>query len=175
MRAPGAGPDHELVFVDRVVVTLVALRFQLPHVALAELYRVDRSSVTRAIRETRPLPAARGFAVSGHPDLRLRTLADVFAYAAAEGVELRIDGTEVQVRGPHANKPSRRAYVSRKKKVNTKKATVVTDGEGRTGAWPRSSPTRSRPRRSSRRGTRHRRRSPPGTRSVTSNPRNGSA
>jgi hypothetical protein len=129
MRAPGAGPDHELVFVDRVVVTLVALRFQLPHAALAELYRVDRSTVTRAIR---PLPAARGFAVPGHPDLRLRTLADVFAYAAAEGVELRIDGTEVQVRRPCANKPGRRAYVSGKKKMNTKKATVVTDGEGRT-------------------------------------------
>jgi hypothetical protein len=67
MRAPGAGPDHELVFVDRVVVTLVALRFQLPHAALAELYRVDRSTVTRAIREIRPLLAARGFAVPGHP------------------------------------------------------------------------------------------------------------
>ncbi|MFD7876064.1 transposase family protein [Streptomyces sp. NPDC059766] len=82
MRAPGAGPDHELVFVDRVVVTLAALRFQLPHAALAELYRVDRTTVTRAIREIRPLPAARGFAVPGHCDLRLRTLADVFAYAA---------------------------------------------------------------------------------------------
>ncbi|WUV68777.1 transposase family protein [Streptomyces sp. NBC_01478] len=64
MRAPGAGPDHELVFFDRVVVTLVALRFQLPHVALAELYRVDRSTVTRAIREIRPLLAARGFAAA---------------------------------------------------------------------------------------------------------------
>jgi hypothetical protein len=31
LRAPGAGPDHDLVFVDRVIVTLVALRFQLPH------------------------------------------------------------------------------------------------------------------------------------------------
>lgn len=129
MRAPGAAPDHELVFVDRVVVTLVALRFQLPHAALAELYRVDRSTITRAIR---PLLAARGFAVPGHPDLRLRTLADVFAYAAAEGVELRVDGTEVQVRRPRANKPGRHAYVSGKKKMNTKKATVVTDGEGRT-------------------------------------------
>ena len=71
LRAPGAGPDHDLVFVDRVIVTLVALRFQLPHAALAELYRVDRSTVTRAIREIRPLLAARGFAVPGRPDLRL--------------------------------------------------------------------------------------------------------
>jgi len=132
LRAPGAGPDHELVFTGRVIVTLVALRFQLPHAALAELYRVDRSTVTRAIREVRPLLAARGFAVPGHPGLQLRTLADVFAYASAQGVELRLDGTEVQVRRPRASKPGRRAFVSGKKKMNTKKATVVTDGEGRT-------------------------------------------
>ena len=131
-RAPGAGPDHDLPFTDRVIVTLVYLRHQLPHAALAGLCEVDRSTVTRAIHEIRPLLAARGFAVHGHPDLRLRTLADVFAYAAAEGVELRIDGTEVQVRRPRANRPGRRAYVSGKKKMNTKKATVVTDGEGRT-------------------------------------------
>jgi len=131
-RAPGAGPDHDLPFTDRVIVTLVHLRFQLPHAALAGLYGVDRSTVTRAVREVRPLLAARGFAVPGRPDVRLRTLADVFAYAAAHGVELRIDGTEVQVRRPRANKPGRRAFVSGKKKMNTKKATVVTDGEGRT-------------------------------------------
>jgi len=132
MRAPGAGPEHDLPFTDRVIVTLVTLRFQLPHAALAQLYQVDRSTVTRAVREIRPLLAARGFAVPGRPDLRLRTLADVFAYAAAEGIELRIDGTEVQVRRPRANRPGRRAFVSGKKKMNTKKATVVTDGEGRT-------------------------------------------
>jgi DDE superfamily endonuclease/Helix-turn-helix of DDE superfamily endonuclease len=132
LRAPGAGPDHELAFADRVIVTLVALRFQLPHAALAELYRVDRSTVTRAIREVRPLLAARGFAVPGRPGLQLRTLADVFAYASAQGVELRLDGTEVQVRRPRASKPGRRAFVSGKKKMNTKKATVITDEKGRT-------------------------------------------
>jgi hypothetical protein len=132
MRAAGAGPDRDLPFTDRVIATLVHLRFQLPHAALAGLYRVDRSTVTRAIHEIRPLLAARGFAVPGRPGLRLRTLADVFAYAAAEGVELRIDGTEVQVRRPRAGKPGRRAFVSGKKKQNTKKATVITDGRGRT-------------------------------------------
>jgi hypothetical protein len=39
MRAPGAGPDHDLPFTGRVIVTLVHLRFQLPHAALAELYQ----------------------------------------------------------------------------------------------------------------------------------------
>ena len=131
-RAPGAGPDHDLPFTDRVIVTLVHLRFQLPHAVLAELCGVDRSTVTRAVQEVRPLLAARGFAVPAHPGLRLRTLADVFAYAASSGVDLRIDGTEVQVRRPRAGRPGRRAFVSGKKKMNTKKATVVTDGQGRT-------------------------------------------
>jgi hypothetical protein len=132
MRAPGAGPDHDLPFTGRVILTLVHLRFQLPHAALAELYQVDRSTVTRAVREVRPLLAARGFAVPHRPGLRLRTLADVFAYAAAHGTELRIDGTGVQVRRPRASKPGRRAFISGKKKMNTKKAAVVTDEEGRT-------------------------------------------
>jgi hypothetical protein len=132
MRAPGAGPDHNLPFTDRVIVTLVCLRLQLPHAVPAALYGVDRSTVTRAVREIRPLLANRGFAVPGEPGVRRRTLADVFAYAAARGVELRIDGTQVQVRRPRANKPGRRAFVSGKKKMNTKKATVVTDGDGRT-------------------------------------------
>src|SRR6266571_7000495 len=118
-RAAGAGPGHDLVFTDRVIATLVILRFQLPHAAVALFYGVDRSTITRAVHEIRPLLAARGFAVPGRPGLRLRTLADVFAYAAAEGVQLRIDGTEVQVRRPPAGRPGRRAFVSGKKKQNT--------------------------------------------------------
>jgi Helix-turn-helix of DDE superfamily endonuclease/DDE superfamily endonuclease len=132
LRAAGAGPDHDLPFTDRVIVTLVYLRFQLPHQALAGLPGVHRSTVSRAIGEIRPLLAARGFAVPAQPGVRLRTLADVFAYAAARGVILRLDGTEVQVRRPRAGKPGRRAFVSGKKKQNTKKAAVITDEKGRT-------------------------------------------
>ncbi|MGH9260259.1 MAG: transposase family protein [Acidimicrobiales bacterium] len=132
LRAPGAGPNHELVFTDRVIATLVILRFQLPHGALAVFYGVDRSTITRAVHEIRPLLAARGFAVAGQPGLRLRTLADVFAYAAAEGVRLRIDGTEVRVRRPRAGRAGRKAFISGKMRQNTKKATVVTDEKGRT-------------------------------------------
>jgi DDE superfamily endonuclease/Helix-turn-helix of DDE superfamily endonuclease len=131
LRAEGAGPDHDLPFADRVIVTLVILRFQLPHAALAVFYGVHRSTITRAAGEIRPLLAQRGFAVPGQPGLRLRTLADVFAYAAAEGVKLRIDGTEVQVRRPAAGRPGRRAFVSGKKKQNTIKSTAVSDGTGR--------------------------------------------
>ncbi|GAA1338361.1 transposase family protein [Streptomyces sanglieri] len=130
-RAAGAGPDHKLVFTDRVPVTVVHLRLQLPHAAMAELYGVSRPTVTRAIHEIRPLPAVRGFAVPDRPGIRLRTLADVFAYATAEGVELRIDGTETQVRRPQAGRPGRKAFVSGKKKQNTAKTTTISDGSGR--------------------------------------------
>jgi hypothetical protein len=130
-RAAGAGPGHDLVFTDRVIATLVILRFQLPHAAVARFYGVNRSTITRAAGEVRPLLAARGFAVPGEPGLRLRTLAGVFAYAASQGVHLRIDGTEVQVRRPAANRPGRRAFVSGKKKQNTIKPTAISDGEGR--------------------------------------------
>ena len=131
LRAEGAGPNRALPFVDRVVATLVVLRFQLPHAAVALCYGVDRSTITRAVHEIRPLLAARGFAVPGEPGLRLRTLADVVAYAASQGVHLRIDGTEVPVRRPRANRPGRRAFVSGKKKQNTIKPTAISDGRGR--------------------------------------------
>ena len=119
-------------FRDRVLVTLVVLRTQLPHQALAVLYGVDRATVTRAVQEVRPLLAARGFAVPGLLGVRLRTLADVFAYAAAHGVELRLDGTETQVCRPRAKRPGRRAFVSGKRRQNTIKTTAISDGPGRT-------------------------------------------
>ena len=116
-RAAGAGPDHDLPFTDRVIATLVYLRFQLPHGALAVLYGVDRSTVSRAVGEIRPLLAARGCAVPEEPGIWLQTLAGVFAYAAERGVTLRLDGTEVQVRRPRAGQPGRRAFVSGTKKA----------------------------------------------------------
>jgi hypothetical protein len=47
---------------DRVLVTLAWLRLALPHQALAVLYSVDRSTISTAIRQIRPLLANRGFA-----------------------------------------------------------------------------------------------------------------
>lgn len=43
-REAGAGARHRLVFVDRLVVTLIHLRHDLPHSVLALLSGVDRSS-----------------------------------------------------------------------------------------------------------------------------------
>jgi DDE superfamily endonuclease/Helix-turn-helix of DDE superfamily endonuclease len=129
-RAAGAGRRHDLVFTDRVLVTLAVLRLQIPHAALAQMYGVHRSTVTRAVRQVRPLLAGRGYATPAGP--RLHTLADVFAYAAARGIRLRLDGSEIQVRRPKAHRPGRRAFVSGKKKQNTIKFTKVCDQRGRT-------------------------------------------
>jgi hypothetical protein len=131
-RAAGAGRKQRLVFTDRLLITLVYLRLGLPHAALSQLFGVERSTVSTAIREVRPLLAARGFAVPDRPGVRLRTLEDVFAYAEAEGVELRIDGTEVQVRRPRAGRLGRKAFISGKKKQNTIKTTTFSDHQGRT-------------------------------------------
>ncbi|WP_354006172.1 hypothetical protein [Streptomyces sp. NBC_00154] len=45
---------------------------------------MDRSTVTRAVHEIRPLLAARGFAVPGEAGLRLYTLAE-WNYARRQG------------------------------------------------------------------------------------------
>nr|WP_245170612.1 transposase family protein [Streptomyces bottropensis] len=84
--------------------TLIHLRHDLPHSVLGLLFGVDRSTVTRAIGEVRTLLAERGCAVPDRPGLRLRTLTDVFAYAQAEGIELRLGATEIQVRRPPAGR-----------------------------------------------------------------------
>ncbi|MGW2376291.1 transposase family protein [Kitasatospora sp. NPDC001683] len=130
------GRHGALVFTDRLPVTLVHLHLHLhlhlPHAALAQLYGVDRSTVSGATREVRRPLAARGFAVPDRPGLRLRTLEDLVAYADAENVDLRLDGTEVQVRRPRAGHPGRRAFVSGKRKQNTIKTTTFSDARGRT-------------------------------------------
>lgn len=101
-RAAGAGARHRLGFVDRLVATLIHLRHDLPHSVLGLLFGVDRSTITRAIAEIRTFLAERGCAVPDRPGLRLRTLSDVFAHARTEGIELRLDVAEIQVRRPIA-------------------------------------------------------------------------
>ncbi|MET8510005.1 transposase family protein [Streptomyces sp. NPDC004787] len=96
------------------------------------MFDVDRSTVTRASGEIRAFLAGRGCAVPDWPGLRLRTLADVFAYARAKVIELRLDAAEVQVRRPLAGRGGRRAFFSGKKKQNTMKASIVADHQGRT-------------------------------------------
>ncbi|MER6563400.1 hypothetical protein ABT300_37865 [Streptomyces sp. NPDC001027] len=55
------------MFNDRLPITLICLRHDPPHVAMAELYGVDCSTVSTAVREVRASLAERGFAISDGP------------------------------------------------------------------------------------------------------------
>ncbi|MFE1522271.1 transposase family protein [[Kitasatospora] papulosa] len=59
-RAVGGGPKHRLVFIDRLLATLVHLRHAVTHEVLACWFGVDRSTITRAVNEIRPLLASTG-------------------------------------------------------------------------------------------------------------------
>ncbi|MFD8660991.1 transposase family protein [Streptomyces globisporus] len=128
-RAVGAGARYKLVFVDRLLVTLVHLRHATTHDVLACWFGVDRSTITRAIGEVRPLLAERGCTVA--PDIRLRTLAEVIDHLGASGQTGIIDGTEVRVRRPAVGRKDREKFISGKNKQNAVKSMVGTDAEGR--------------------------------------------
>jgi hypothetical protein len=116
-RLPGAGRPQTLTLPDRVLCALAWLRIALPHQALAAIYGVDRSTVSGAIRQIRPLLANRGFATpSGQ---RLHTLTDVLAYAAVEGLPIRLDGTEIPG-SPAEGQPTRSAGVRVRQESRTR-------------------------------------------------------
>ncbi|MER7983726.1 transposase family protein [Streptomyces sp. NPDC095817] len=126
MRAVGGGPKHRLVFVDRLLATLVHLRHGATHDVLACWFGVERSTITRAVNEVRPLLAEQGCTVNS--DVRRRTLAEVVYHLGSTGI---IDGTEIRVRRPAPGPKDRNTFISGKHKRNAVKSMVVTDGEGR--------------------------------------------
>jgi DDE superfamily endonuclease/Helix-turn-helix of DDE superfamily endonuclease len=128
-RAVGAGAKYKLVFFDRLLATLVHLRHGVTHDVLACWFGVDRSTITRAIGQIRPLLAARGCRIA--TGLRLRTLADVIAHLGATGQSALMDATEIRVRRPTAHRPGRNRFVSGKSRTNAMKALVLTDPRGR--------------------------------------------
>ncbi|MGI5397215.1 transposase family protein [Streptomyces sp. CA-251251] len=127
-RAVGAGAKHQLVFVDRLLATLVHLRHAATHDVLASWFGVDRSTITRVIGEVRPLLAERGCTIS--TGVRLRTLAEVIDDIGASGKTGIIGGTEIRVRRPAAGRKDRDKFISGKSKQNAVKTMVVTDGDG---------------------------------------------
>jgi hypothetical protein len=128
-RGVGAGAKHRLVFIDRLLATLVHLRHGVTHDVLACWFGVDRSTITRAVGEVRPLLAERGCTV--RPDVRVRTLAEVVDHLGSSGTTGIADGTEIRVRRPAAGHKDRDKFISGKNKQNAVKSMVVTDGEGR--------------------------------------------
>jgi transposase len=85
-RAPGAGPPPKLTLADRVLATLLHQHLALPYPLLAQLLGVNRTTISRAIQQTRPLLDQHGPATAGPPVTRLHTLADISAYAASQGI-----------------------------------------------------------------------------------------
>ncbi|MGW1506404.1 transposase family protein [Streptomyces mirabilis] len=128
-RAVGVGAKYKLVFVDRLLATLVHLRHGVTHDVLACWFQVDRSTITRAVGEIRPLLADRGCRIEG--GLRLRALADVITYLGATGQTALMDATEIRVRRPSAHRGGRSRFISGKSRINAMKALVVTDQRGR--------------------------------------------
>ncbi|MET8826241.1 transposase family protein [Streptomyces sp. NPDC004610] len=128
-RALGAGAKHRLVFIDRLPATLVHLRHGVTHDVPAGWFGVDRSTITRAIGEVRPLLAERGCTVS--PDVRLPSLAEVVDHLGASGKTGIVDGTEIPVRRPAAGRKDRDSFISGRNKQNAVRSMVVTDSEGR--------------------------------------------
>ncbi|MDT0425208.1 helix-turn-helix domain-containing protein [Streptomyces evansiae] len=122
-RAVGAGAKRKLVFVDRLLATLVHLRHGATHDVPARWFGVDRSTLTRAIGEVRPLLAERGCTAA--PDIRLRTLAEVLDHLGVTGQTGIIDGTEVRVRRPAVGRKDRDKYISGKNERNAVKSMVL--------------------------------------------------
>ncbi|WP_414170220.1 transposase family protein [Streptoverticillium reticulum] len=85
-RSKGAGRKPKPEFVDRLLVTLVRLRLGLPHAALAELYRVDRSTVPVAVRQV-GAAGSQGGRVHDQTALRTEGIAEQFQHYPAVKAE----------------------------------------------------------------------------------------
>ncbi|MFE3169446.1 transposase family protein [Streptomyces sp. NPDC059224] len=119
-RAVGAGAKHRLVFVDRLLATLVHLRHCTTHDVLACRFGVDRSTITRAIVEVRA-PARR----AGMHRQPRRSAAKSGRSRRSLGVTGKagiIDGTEIRVRRPAAERKDRDRFISGKNKQNAVKS-----------------------------------------------------
>ncbi|WP_200873261.1 transposase family protein [Actinokineospora spheciospongiae] len=128
-RAPGAGTEYRLVFVDRLLATLACLRLNATHDVVAAWFRVDRSTITRAVNEIRPLLAQRGCRVEG--GVRLRTLADVVAHLDHTGLTGLMDAIEIEVRRPSVKRAGRHRFISGESRQNAMKALIIADAQGR--------------------------------------------
>ncbi len=85
-RAAGAGPRPKLTNADRILATVLYLRRLCTQAVLGELFAVDRSRVTEAIREIRPLLEEHGPAITP-ATARFPAPADLIAFLAAEDAE----------------------------------------------------------------------------------------
>ena len=80
-RAQGAGPRLKLTPADRVLATVLYLRKSCTQALLAELFTVDRKTITIAVQETRALLDQHGYVVAPST-ARFRLPADLLAFIA---------------------------------------------------------------------------------------------
>ena len=85
-RAAGAGPRAKLTNADRILATVLYLRRLCTQAVLGKLFAVDRSRITGAIRETRPLLEEHGHAITP-ATARFPAPADLITFLAAEDAE----------------------------------------------------------------------------------------
>jgi Helix-turn-helix of DDE superfamily endonuclease len=131
-RAAGAGPHQRLALCERVLATLIVLRLQLPHQALAVLLGVDRATITRAIGQIRPLLAAPGASPwPASPRCGCRPWRMWSPTRRPTAWSCAWTAPRPRSAGPAPTDPAG-AFVSGKRKQNTLKPTVVSDGQGRT-------------------------------------------
>jgi hypothetical protein len=82
-RAAGAGPRPRLTDADRVLATVLYLRKLCTQAVLAELFAIDRSRITEAVQETRPLIEEHGHVIAPST-ARFPAPADLAAFLAIE-------------------------------------------------------------------------------------------
>lgn len=106
------------MFVDRLHATVVLLCHGAAHDVPASWFGVDRSIITWAISEMRPLQVERGRSVS--PRARLQTLAQVMNYLGTTGKTGIIGGgTEIRVLRLAARRKGYEAIHERQRKAHS--------------------------------------------------------
>jgi hypothetical protein len=86
-RKPGGGHPPALTIAEKTLVTVLRLRFRVPQHVLADLFGVVTRTIATAERQIRPL-LDRGGHVIAPTETSLKTLTDLTAFAAAEGLAL---------------------------------------------------------------------------------------
>jgi hypothetical protein len=86
-RKPAGGHPPALTLTEQALVTVLRLRFRPPQPVLAELFGVVTGTILKAEQQIKPLLHQCGYTI-GPTGTRLKTLADLTAYAQAHGLVL---------------------------------------------------------------------------------------
>ena len=85
-QTPGTGAKASLTPAERILVTVLYLRKLATQELLGDLFGVTAMTVSRAIREVRPLLHTHGYDITAST-ARFRTPADITAFLARQTIE----------------------------------------------------------------------------------------